>query len=136
MIINLPNLISASRLVFLYNILLLLPQYQFNKYKIILIYLLGVSTDALDGYVARKFNMQTEFGKFFDGFIDYIFCSILIIYLFKYKFINKLLFAPFLVIIIRDTIRNLLRLGNLKKKVVVEELHHNVGNIVELFKIL
>ncbi len=111
-----PNMITCSRLFFLYQILILLPQYPIFKTKIIALYILGALTDALDGFVARKYNATSEFGKFFDGFIDYIFGSVLVIYLFKHGLLNNIIFYPFLIIIIRDTIRNLLRIANLKSQ--------------------
>ncbi|VVU94727.1 CDP-alcohol phosphatidyltransferase [seawater metagenome] len=129
MIPIIPNLITFSRLFFLYEILLLLPQYPFFKNKIIALYVLGVLTDALDGYVARKFNMTSEFGKFFDGFIDYIFGAILVIYLFKYGLVGKVIFIPFLIIIFRDTIRNLIRLTKLKSSKSHGRAASNCGKI-------
>lgn len=115
MIPLIPNLITFSRLIFLYQIILLLPQFPFYKKKIIALYILGVCTDALDGYVAKKFDMESEFGKFFDGFVDYIYGAVLVIFLYKYVLIDKIIFFPFLIIIVRDSIRNLIRLKNFNK---------------------
>ena len=41
-----------------------------GKYLAGVVFLLAFLTDALDGYIARKYNMITEFGKFLDPIAD------------------------------------------------------------------
>ena len=82
---NVPNIISSLRLIFCYIILVLLKNFKKNRYLIFINYLICCYTDYLDGYFARKLNMQTNFGKFFDGFIDYIVTSIFFLYYFILK---------------------------------------------------
>ena len=40
-------------------------------------------TDILDGFIARRFNMITEFGKLFDPFVDKVFQVVTVIMLFS-----------------------------------------------------
>lgn len=44
--------------------------YQVNSWAPAIIFALTASTDFLDGYVARKYNMSTTFGKFMDPLVD------------------------------------------------------------------
>lgn len=112
-LINIPNIISASRLLFSYIIFILLKNFKNNQYLIFINYLLCCYTDYLDGYFARKLNMQTTFGKFFDGFIDYLVTSILFILFYSRNLISVNNFMFLILIIIRDTIRNYKRINDM-----------------------
>jgi phosphatidylglycerophosphate synthase len=66
-----------------------------NNYYIISITLLFFRhfLDCLDGYYARKYNMQSEFGDYLDHISDlFTFISIFLILLYKLKKIEKLVF--------------------------------------------
>ena len=79
-----PNLITLSRLIFT----LMMGAYIYVNttlnplYLIIYFSLFYWFADAIDGVVARKFNMCTEFGRkldlFTDRMADLIFCSLLL----------------------------------------------------------
>ena len=112
-LINIPNIISASRLLFSYIIFILLKNFKSNQYLIFINYLVCCYTDYLDGYFARKLNMQTTFGKFFDGFIDYLVTSILFILFYCKNLISVNHFMFLILIIIRDTIRNYKRINDM-----------------------
>lgn len=66
--VNVPNALSLSRLVFLPFL------FVFVIFDMRLAFLLGYiilgATDMFDGWVARKFNMRTEFGKTMDSVAD------------------------------------------------------------------
>ena len=62
---NIPNIVTSIRLIMavLAPITLL-----YNEYLLSLIfYLVGGISDALDGFLARKLNAYSEFGKKLDG---------------------------------------------------------------------
>lgn len=71
---NLPNKLTLSRfviaaivaLVFLLDIL----DEEYRDYVTALVFLCGVITDFLDGYIARKYNQITVFGIFADPIAD------------------------------------------------------------------
>lgn len=66
--ISIPNIITASRVLFLFlNIFLLTKG---NFLLALIVYLFNSLLDKLDGYVAKKYNLITSFGKFFDQNID------------------------------------------------------------------
>jgi len=78
---NLPNKLTIIRVLMipLYLVFMLLPQIPFGKYIAGIIFTVAAVTDALDGYIARKNNMITNFGKFMDPLADKILvCSALI----------------------------------------------------------
>ena len=65
---NIPNILTLSRFVLIPFIIVSLVC---NKYLIAFI-LLTISglTDVLDGFIARKFNFITDFGKLIDPLAD------------------------------------------------------------------
>ena len=68
---NLPNKLTLFRIflipVFIIVMLLNIP----NKYLIAcIIFIVASITDAMDGHIARKYNLVTDFGKFMDPLAD------------------------------------------------------------------
>ena len=66
--INIPNILSAWRLLSFPIVLYLALQGQERPFAILLI--VNLITDALDGFIARTFDMQTEFGARLDSIAD------------------------------------------------------------------
>lgn len=78
---NLPNKITTVRvfMIPIYLIFMLVEQIPYGKYIAGIIFTLAAITDALDGYIARKNNLITNFGKFMDPLADKLLvCSALI----------------------------------------------------------
>ncbi|MFP4477994.1 MAG: CDP-diacylglycerol--glycerol-3-phosphate 3-phosphatidyltransferase [Candidatus Izemoplasmatales bacterium] len=71
---NLPNKLTMSRmaLIILFLIIYFIRQYIGESYIYILggIFLIASITDFFDGYIARKRNLITTFGKFIDPLAD------------------------------------------------------------------
>lgn len=68
---NLANKITIIRILMVPIFLFfLLVQFKYNVYFAAFIFILAASTDSLDGYVARKRNEITNFGKFMDPLAD------------------------------------------------------------------
>lgn len=78
---NLPNKITIAR-VFMIPVFLVIYLNQSIPYANIIaaiIFVVACLTDALDGYIARKYNLVTNFGKFADPLADKLLvCSALI----------------------------------------------------------
>lgn len=130
-LINIPNILSASRLLFCYIIYSLVDNFQNYKNLILINYLMMCYTDYLDGYFAKNLNSQTTFGKFFDGFIDYL-CTTFLFIIFYYKnLISNYNFLFLIIIIIRDSIRNYRRIKDLINNTVKEKSisASNIGKI-------
>lgn len=123
---NLPNKITMIRIVlaFIMLILLIFPFYEFNyefpkyllagkvlvdtKYLIAgVIFLVAAFTDFLDGYIARKKNLVTNFGKTMDAIADKVLVNGLLIILAYDGFISIL--VP-VVIITRDIFTDSLKM--------------------------
>lgn len=68
-ILTIPNLLSLLRLVMIPQLMWLYLEKQDLPATAILLVISGV-TDILDGIIARKFNMISEFGKAFDPVAD------------------------------------------------------------------
>lgn len=83
---KLPNLISLFRVLITpvigYYLFLDTPQATFVA--VILMFTAGIS-DALDGYIARKLNLVSDFGIAFDPVCDKIFAIIILVFLIQFR---------------------------------------------------
>ncbi|MBQ8507766.1 MAG: CDP-diacylglycerol--glycerol-3-phosphate 3-phosphatidyltransferase [Clostridia bacterium] len=68
---NLPNKLTMLRICMIpVFVIFALIQQQWAQYVALLIYILACLTDLLDGKIARKNNLVTDFGKFADPIAD------------------------------------------------------------------
>ena len=70
---NLPNKLTILRVImipFFVVFMLLDPDKQMYRYIAAVIFILASFTDLLDGKIARKYNLVTNFGKFMDPLAD------------------------------------------------------------------
>jgi CDP-diacylglycerol---glycerol-3-phosphate 3-phosphatidyltransferase len=68
---NLPTWITVSRLFVIPPILYGLSHPDTTtRWIVLVIFLVGASTDWVDGYLARRLNQVTELGKFLDPLVD------------------------------------------------------------------
>jgi len=79
---NLPNKLTMLRVlmipVFLF-VLMMGTGGEYSRYIATAIFVLASLTDALDGYIARKYDLVTNFGKFMDPIADKVLvCSAMI----------------------------------------------------------
>lgn len=78
---NLPNKITVSRMCMVpfFVIFMLVDSIPYHNYIAAAIFIIASCTDALDGYLARKNNLVSNFGKFMDPLADKLLvCSALI----------------------------------------------------------
>ncbi len=132
---NLPNKLTLLRVilvpVFLFFYLAtFLPSY--TKIIALAIFVIAELTDFLDGYIARKYNMVTDFGKFLDPIADKILSVAGVLVL----VVDQIIPAPFGVIfaflmIFRDFIMSGLRLLGANKNVVI--MADKLGKIKTIF---
>lgn len=132
---NLPNKITCARLVISAIVLIILcmpwsnlgiefPVISFFgieqvdiKYIVCgVLFLIGSVTDFLDGYIARKYNLVTDFGKVMDAIADKVLVNGVLIILAYDKFIP--LIVP-VIIITRDIVVDSIKMASGSKGKVV-----------------
>ena len=123
---NLPNKLSMIRIILSVVIITLLvfpfqtagidlPQLFINE-KIVInikyliaggLFIIASLTDFLDGYIARKYDMVTDFGKLIDAIADKMLVNSVLIILSASGFIHPII--P-IIIILRDTLVNTIKM--------------------------
>ena len=98
MSMNLPNQLTIFRVILIpfFVFFLLAPYFEgYGNFIAVAIFIIASFTDFLDGYLARKHNLVTNFGKFMDPLADKLLVSSALICL-----IEKGLLASWIVVII------------------------------------
>ncbi len=132
---NLPNKLTMVRIFLTIIIILILlfpfsamgidiPQLYINESIVVdirypiaaILFALASITDFIDGYIARKHNLVTDFGKMMDAIADKILVNSILIILSAQGFIHPII--P-VIIILRDTVVNSIKMaaGNAGKVV-------------------
>ena len=135
---NLPNKLTMSRIIMSILIIIILlggnytvslfgfeiPKLFVNEAIVIdlkyiiagILFILASITDFLDGYIARKYNLITDFGKLIDAIADKVLVNSVLIILAAQGFIHPII--P-VVIVIRDSIVNSIKMLAASKGKVV-----------------
>lgn len=132
---NLPNKLTITRIIMSIIIIILLlfpfqmagiefPQLFINEKLVVdskyiiagILFILASITDFLDGFIARKYNLITDFGKLIDAIADKILVNSVLIILASQGFIHPII--P-VVIIVRDSIVNSIKMLAASKGKVV-----------------
>jgi CDP-diacylglycerol--glycerol-3-phosphate 3-phosphatidyltransferase len=135
---NLPNKLTVSRVVVAILIIIILlggdytvslfgfeiPKLFVNEEIVVdlkyiiagFLFILASLTDFLDGYIARKYNLVTDFGKLVDAIADKILVNSVLIILAAQGFIHPII--P-VVVIIRDSVVNSIKMLAASKGKVV-----------------
>ena len=78
---NLPNKITMLRvfLIPFFVVFMLVSAIPYSKYIALVVFVVASLTDTLDGYIARKYKLVSNFGKFMDPLADKLLvCSAMI----------------------------------------------------------
>ena len=70
---NLPNKLTVMRMILIpfFVFFMLAPYFEgYGNYIAVAIFIIASLTDMLDGKIARKYNLVTDFGKFMDPLAD------------------------------------------------------------------
>ena len=135
---NLPNKLTLSRVVMAILIIIILlggdyiaafcgfeiPKLLINETIVVdlkyiisgFLFILASITDFLDGYIARKYNIVTDFGKLVDAIADKVLVNSVLIILAAQGFIHPII--P-VVVIIRDSVVNSIKMLAASKGKVV-----------------
>ena len=103
---NLPNKLTLLRLC-LVPVILIVGMIPMNIYLSCLIcavlFIITSITDMLDGKIARKYNLITDFGKFLDPIADkFMVIGALFVILYKFSNLRTLMIFVILVIVFRE----------------------------------
>ena len=129
---NLPNKLTIFRMIL--TIILIgfffVPTIE-GKIIILTLFIIATLTDFLDGFIARKYNLITDFGKIMDPIAD----KFLIISVFTFFYYRGVLGLTLLIIIImRDIGITGLRLYYQKKGIILAA--ENMGKIKTVLQII
>lgn len=127
---NLPNKITTLRMILVVFVatFLLLPSEWFmtipyigvslNFFIAWILFIIASLSDMLDGKIARKYNMVTDYGKFMDPIADKLLVNITLIILASYGPIRVNVICV-IIMIARDIVVDAVRLNAMRKNVVV-----------------
>jgi CDP-diacylglycerol--glycerol-3-phosphate 3-phosphatidyltransferase len=119
--INLPNKITICRMIIVLAIIVLalLPRpeswvfeifgikHDYRSISILVLFVVGSASDWLDGYLARKNNLVTTFGKFMDPIADKLLVNTLFIIIAAGGLVH---FIVPIIMIARDTVVDAIRM--------------------------
>ena len=125
---NLPNKITTFRMICVVFIAILLliptdgvlvvPFFELPLTSIIawVLFIVASISDFVDGYIARKYNLVTDYGKFMDPIADKLLVNTVLIILSVYGVIPVICT---IIMIARDTIVDAVRMNAVRKNIVV-----------------
>jgi len=124
--LNIPNKISLARIFMMpvFIVFALLP-YTWSKFLALAIFIIAAVSDAVDGHIARKYNMVTDLGKFLDPIADKLLATTGLIMLIVGS--NPVIPLPYgvivmFVMILRDyEVTGLRQMGQLKGKIIAAD---------------
>lgn len=146
---NLPNMLTSIRVLLVPIIVLVLyfpyaqvgiamPVYHMGVVSLPLVniivtvlYVVAAATDFVDGYLARKHNLITTFGKFLDPIADKLLVNTLFIVMAVFGVVPA---VPVIVMIWRDTLVDGLRMVAMEKgKVVAAGILGKLKTVLQMF---
>lgn len=120
---NVPNILTMARIACtpIIIILFLLPiPYGIGVFVALGVYIVGCLTDFVDGYIARKYGLVSDFGKFMDQIADkFITTTATILVLFAGVTNTWAAVLILLVIVLRDILISGIRMIAANKNVVI-----------------
>lgn len=131
---NVPNMLTIFRIllvpIFVF-FMLINPKDSFYLTMSLIIFILASLTDAIDGKIARKYNLVTNFGKFMDPLADKILVMSALLCLLNLKLIDVVIV---IVILSREFLVTSIRLiASSNGKVIAA---NSLGKLKTIFQIL
>mgnify|MGYP002880236749 CR=1 FL=1 len=107
---NIPNFLTCLRIILIPSIILFLMSKQHeHSWFALYLYIFACVSDFFDGYMARRFNLETNFGKFLDPIADKILVVSIIYIMVVVEIIDGILIFSGLIIILRELLVSGLR---------------------------
>ena len=123
---NLPNKITTFRMICVIFVaaLLLIPtegmllvlNVPLTRFIAWILFIVASLSDFLDGYIARKYKLETDYGKFMDPIADKLLVNTVLIIL---SSMGEILPICAIIMIARDTIVDAVRMNAVRKNIVV-----------------
>ena len=133
---NLANIITMLRLFLIPIIILTLIFYE-NYMVSLILFVVASFTDKLDGSIARKFNLVTDFGKFIDPIADKLLIISILIILVE---LNIIFSIPVILIVFREITITGFRVIAASKNVIIDASplgkYKTVSQILSIFFLL
>lgn len=103
---NLPNKLTILRIVMIpvFMAFFFLTMIPYNYFIAAIVFVLAAATDFLDGYIARKYHLVTNLGKFLDPIADKVLVSTALILMLTVDAILPLFSIAVAVILARELI--------------------------------
>lgn len=102
----------------------------------VIIFTIASITDALDGKIARKYNMITKLGQFLDPLADKLLTTVAFIFLVKERAISLIIF---LILVIREFMVALIRYfiaGSVKKAIISADIWGKIKTVTMMLMII
>ena len=129
---NVPNILTVLRIIavpfFIYFF------YSGNYVAAFIIFIAASFTDMLDGFIARKFNLVSNFGKFMDPLADKILTYSALCLLVE----DKLIWAVFLIIILfrEFAVAGIRMLAAVKGTVIAADIFGKIKTVLQMASII
>ena len=118
---NLPNKLTLARIILVPLMMVaFMVEFPYHIFVALGLYIIAATTDFLDGYIARKYNLVTDMGKFLDPIADKLLATTALILIAGYNLIpNPFGLICLFLFVARDTIISALRQIAATKNVVI-----------------
>ena len=128
---NTANKITILRILMIpIFMIVLMMDFKYNDLVAALIFVAAAATDGVDGYVARKYNQITDFGKFIDPLADKLLVATALICLVEMGTIAAYMAV---IIIAREFIVTSLRIVAISKGVVIAaEMTGKIKTVIQI----
>lgn len=111
---NVPNILTLLRMALIPVFWVLFMQG--HRWWALAVYVTASLTDLIDGYIARKFNLITDFGKLMDPLADKL---MVISMMMAWVIVGVLPVVPLVILFVKETIMVIGSAVMLKKQIVV-----------------
>lgn len=102
-LLNIPNILTLSRIAVIPVVMVLFyMQTRVSLWSALALFILGGITDFFDGYLARRWNMMSAFGRFLDPIADKLLVASMLIILASFDRLPGLWTIPAVLIMSRE----------------------------------